>query len=254
MLELKRPQFNDPADIREITDNFDDIVKWAGETDISIDRRAKLSDINEIAPSISYNDVQMSDLIQLLSIIPKLITGFISISLLPGTIPSTINIAQFYGPGELSITGANSASSLTHNIASMNITRCQCRVSIQGITATNTTGNGFLIQQCSQYIYINMCNCTLGSNLDTGNIGFNSNENAGFAYFSQCNASNKYQAIRCGMGSAYAVDLLGSGNNIVYRSEYGGTIHRRTAGTIAGTTLTSKTSSGIIINPDSTFA
>jgi hypothetical protein len=66
---------------------------------------------------------------------------------------------------------------------------------------------------------------------------------------SSCEISNKNQAIKCSLGKSHVSLPAGTSNATLYRVESGGTIKRRSAGTITGTIVSSIASGGVIVNP-----
>lgn len=80
MLELKRPGLSDPADIRDITDNFDGVVAWAATIDNSIATKA-----NKINPaftgSVTINgiSVAISSSPTFITLAGIIVSGYVSI-------------------------------------------------------------------------------------------------------------------------------------------------------------------------------
>lgn len=253
-LTIPKPDYPDPADIRRITEGMDIIDVWAKETDKILEKKLYSSTVNEIGPVLIYDNVPISDLQSLIDSIPKLMTRATTINVLPGNFAGPIEIKGFYGPSRLSVVGATAAGSLTHNVNRVSVIECSAYIEIRGISATNVSEASFSSYACSNFVYCVLCNCAGGSNSDTSNVGFHSHDGSGCMYSNNCTVSNKYQALKSEMSKLYSASPLGTNNSTVYRAEGGGIILRRSAGSISGTTLTSKSSGGLIVNTDSTFA
>lgn len=203
--------------------------------------------IQELILETTIDDLQAT-----IDIVPKVLNHDVTISVLPGTTSNIITIEGFSGTGKLKILGASSSGLFTHNIGQLIVqfNVLAKNLEIIGFTMTNSNVNAISAFQNSGYVLISMCNSTSGLNTNTANIGVNANENSGYIYCTANTFSNKYYAYRTGMGNKlFVAGPLGTGNGTIYRAENGGSIHRRSAGTIAGTTVSSYSSSGLIVNP-----
>lgn len=204
------------------------------------------------APARTINNVAIANLQTILDSLPKYLDGDVTINTLAGTTTGTITVAAFTGNGNLNVIGASTAGAVTHNVNNAIIRGCiNPRVQYRGFNHTNTTGNSIYVNECSSsFVYVYYCSASGGSGTDAANIGLYVNESRSGAYASSCNFSNKGRAYVSGNNSLLTLATpAGSGNNIIYRAQYGGQIAIRSAGTITGTTRIATIEASLVIDP-----
>lgn len=154
--------------------------------------------------------------------LPRLRTENLIIHVAVGTVPGTLKLEGFYGPGAISILGpgAESGGVLGNGVS---ISACSCSVSIAGFGVRGSSVQSALSVQGSTNVYLKDLTAD-GTNFaqDTDHSGLS--VSASTVSLDSCTFNNMKMAVYCVGSIAHLAACGGSGNQLGNVVEYGGLI------------------------------
>jgi hypothetical protein len=159
--------------------------------------------------------------------VPQNINHPVIINVGPGTYAEKVSISGFGGRNNLTINGAETATS-THTVNGFDIFYNSVAVSIKGFTGTRTDAAPFnAVATFKAFFY----RCIVTSS--SASYAFNADDGA-LMYLGQCIISNRGVAVYAQVeAQIFTSDLSGASNTVGYRAYYGGKI------TVTGTLVSS---------------
>lgn len=242
-LNLKKPDYTDPADVQDFNDNFDSI-------DAELSERVKKSsmaityyvsttgsDTNDgLTSGTAFKTIQHA-----IDILPQVVNHAVLINILSGTYDEAVNLYGYSGYGGITIKGGTDlATSVNYLVTNVTVKYCSCAINITGITATITTTNAFVSYANINCIFA-YCNTTVSA-LSYNGFYITSS----LCYINGCNVSNRYHGITADYMSTVCSNAnTGSGNTTGLYSILGATIAKN--GTQPSATTAEATLSGGVI-------
>lgn len=169
--------------------------------------------------------------------LPRHLAGGITVSILPGTVPTDIRIRNFHGPGWLVVQGVDAAGA--HQPANESTTQTvrlivennSCSyLRVRGIRVTSATAvSSVNVARNSCQLELRYIDARGGAPADSGNVGFNITENTGTVWLRSCIYANKNIGV-----SATGTVTISTGTAQHALSINNTTLHSGTAGAAIG--------------------
>lgn len=187
-------------------------------------------DINDgITNGTAFKTIQYA-----INSLPQVINHLVTINVASGTYNESINIQGFLGKSGILLYGGTSLND-AYIINNIFVERCTCIVIVRGFRANTTTSHSFKASE-SHYLEFNYCKSIASSAAYNG-----AQIQVSSAGVSNCEFSNKLNAICSTLSIIFSVNNAGNGNVVGLRAEHTGTIGKsetQPGGTTAESTVT----------------